>query len=208
MSVSPLDDIVEISKRCESLRLALAEADDDFKTIPNKKYLYLCEVTGERPNFTFLCFSQGTHGDTLDLHRSYLGQRALLPILLTLPLCPWISHINLSEERLTTTLIQLLCASLQNLPRVRTIDVSGNPFGSYGVRSLLTLVLRNRSIVDCRVDGVQCVGALLRRLYMACERNKLNAIQSKDTSLNSSVSSSESTFTDERNPDERSDENM
>ncbi|ORC93752.1 uncharacterized protein TM35_000016290 [Trypanosoma theileri] len=195
MSVSPLDDIVEISRRCESLRQSLANADDDFKTIPSKKYLYLCKVSGEKPNSTFLCFSEGTHGGNLDLHCSYLSQRALLPILLTLPLCPWLSHINLREERLTTTLIQLLCMSLQDLPRVRTIDVSGNPFGSYGVRTLLTLVMRNRSIVDCRVDGVQCVGALLRRLYMACERNKMETVESKEASLNSSDSSTVSSHT-------------
>lgn len=181
--LTPNDDILEISRRCDALRMTLFHAPDDVKMIPSKKYMYLCEVSGERPNVEFLRFSDGTHGGGLDLHRAYLGQRAILPILLTLPLCPWLEHINLREERLTTTLVQLLCEALRPLPRVRTIDVSGNPFGSFGVQAILGLVLRKRSIVDCRLDGVQCVGSLLRRLYMACERNQRDAVEMNETSV-------------------------
>ncbi|ESL11193.1 hypothetical protein TRSC58_01064 [Trypanosoma rangeli SC58] len=85
MPLTPNDDIVEISRRCDFLRMALANADDAFKTDPTLKYMYLCEVSGERPNPTFLCFSKGTYGSRLDLHRDYLSQRAILPIILTLP---------------------------------------------------------------------------------------------------------------------------
>ncbi|RNF03921.1 hypothetical protein TraAM80_05447 [Trypanosoma rangeli] len=171
MPLTPNDDIVEISRRCNFLRMALANAEDAFKTNPTLKYMYLCEVSEERPNPTFLCFSKGTYGSRLDLHRDYLSQRAILPIILTLPLCPWLKHINLREERLTTTLIEILCESLKNLPRIRTIDVSGNPFGSFGLQALLKLVLWRRSIVDCYVGSTQGVGSLLRRLQMACGRN-------------------------------------
>ncbi|KEG15328.1 hypothetical protein DQ04_00111280 [Trypanosoma grayi] len=195
MSVTPNDDIVEISQRCDFLRTALRDAPDDVKIIPERKYSYLCEMSGERPNLVFLRFSQGTYGGSLDLHRSYLSQRAFLPILFTLPLCPWLEHINLREERLTTTLIQLLCEALQDLPCLTTIDVSGNPFGSFGVQALLRLVQRNRSIVDCRVDGVQCVGAFLRRLHMACERNMEDAELSEDESFRSSSTPSAVEFT-------------
>ncbi|AAZ10720.1 uncharacterized protein TEOVI_000471000 [Trypanosoma equiperdum] len=171
MSTTPYDDVTEVSRRCAALREALSRADDDVITTPNKKYLYLCKVSGERPNATFQAFTEDMTKVSLDLHKSYLSQRALLPVLLTLPLCTWLERINLREERLTTTLIHLLCEALCRLPRIKVIDVSGNPFGSFGVDALLKLVKCNQRIVDCRMDGVQCVGSLRRRLADACERN-------------------------------------
>ncbi|KAG8344355.1 hypothetical protein ERJ75_000707900 [Trypanosoma vivax] len=171
MALTPYDDIIEIERRCRTLRESLEGADDETKMVPSKRYLRLCQASGESPNPVFLQFTSDASMVSLDLHRSYLSQRALMPIILTLPLCNWLEHIDLREERLTTTLIELLCEAVQGLPRLKTIDVSGNPFGSFGVRALLRQVLRNKHIVDCRVDGVQCTGSLLRRLHMACERN-------------------------------------
>nr|CCC89995.1 conserved hypothetical protein [Trypanosoma congolense IL3000] len=171
MTVTPYDDIVDIGRRCSKLREALGKASDDVRADPSSKYLYMCEVSGERPNPVFLAVTRNKNIRSLDLHNTYLGHRALLPILLTLSLCTWIEYINLQEERLTTTLIELLCEALAGLPRISVIDVSGNPFGSFGVEALLKLVRRRESIVECHVNGVQCVGALSRRLQAACERN-------------------------------------
>lgn len=179
----PYDDIVEISQRCDQLRRALLTADDAVKTIPCLKYAYLCEASGERPNLGFLRFSEGKSGGCADFHRAYLSQRAILPVLLTLPLCPWLEHINLRENRLTTTLVQLLCQALRDLPRVKIIDVSENPFGSFGMQAILNLVLRKSTVVDCRVDGIQCVGSLLRRLHNACELNKQKAVALSQRSM-------------------------
>lgn len=116
--------------------------------------------------------SVGSGPSVLDLTRAFIGRRALLPILLVLPECVQLQHLSLRDQHLNSVHVALLCNALLPLPKLTTLDLSFNPFGSEGVSAILRLVLQKPTLQQCELRGVIAVSPLLRRLEEALQRNQ------------------------------------
>jgi hypothetical protein len=86
--------------------------------------------------------------DVLDLHRNYLGDRGILPVLDMLSHCKVLKRVVLSENGIRNNGAIALAQALKAHATVSSVDVSGNQISLGGGKALLELLATNPKIKD------------------------------------------------------------
>lgn len=174
-----LQERSKLALALEQLEAAMVESKRDPPN-PLEQYQFLLRVLHLKPCNEYLTlltsyFSANVEekkNEELDFSRTFVGEKHWLLIILTLSGCTYLQRINLSKQRLSSVLIQMLCEALAQLPNLFSIDVSYNPCGSSAVKFLLRLAKRNKKIVFCKISGINCTSALTRRLEEVIMSNR------------------------------------
>jgi hypothetical protein len=113
-------------------------------------------------------------GTELDLKGTYLGLRGTLAVLSTIPLLPHLASIRMQRADLDSTLMALLCHACRGLPSLEFLDVSDNgAASSIGAEAVADLVARVPSLIEVRIDGVETIGPVFRRIEHRVEANRV-----------------------------------
>ena len=100
----------------------------------------------------------------LCLSRCYISKLHVLALAVTLPLRIWTTSIVVGAQRIESTGLQILLASIACLPLLSSVDISCNPIGSVGIMALVRLALQCPSLRSVNIDGIEVIPSVRRKL--------------------------------------------
>jgi hypothetical protein len=172
------DDTKDVLLVYQMLRTTLQGAG--FHDLPLAHYTTACVTLNTKPNKKLVAVldggaSSGYH--MLDLSTEYFGVRGFLAFIVTIPRLPkTITNINLQTLRLDSTLVVLLAHTLKEVGAansIESLDLSHNTFGSLGAQALVEMAEHCANIIQLKVDGVEMVAPVHRKLAAVVSRNRV-----------------------------------
>eukprot|EP00759_Apiculatamorpha_spiralis_P048535 PhF_6_TR4375/c0_g1_i1/m.5904 len=144
------------------------------------------EVQMSKPNTVFLSMLPDKPGgtlasDTLDLHRNYVGDKGLVPILAVVQRSPQLRKLNFGENGLRNNAIKVMCAALVKHPGVTSIDISDNYISEGAGRALEQLLKDNPRITDLGIANTKIDVDLRLRLKELVTQNMTSSTSAATT---------------------------
>lgn len=108
---------------------------------------------------------------SVNLADVHVSNFCIVLLAASLRLYPDVNSLVLGPQHLTTPLLLILLEGLEGT-NIQSIDVSDNPIGSLGVQAIYQLVARKPQFKAVRIDGIQCVPSLHRKLQRVLDDRK------------------------------------
>ena len=112
-----------------------------------------CRDEGVHPNSTFFRLLPDKPGvlllqDSLDLHRNYVGNRGIVPVLAVIQRCPQIKRLILTENGLRNSAVEAICHMVAKHGSITSIDLSDNYISEGAAVALEQLLTETPRITD------------------------------------------------------------
>jgi Ca2+-binding EF-hand superfamily protein len=138
-------------------------------------YALLCKRSGCEPvsAVTMLLPDKSGVWDTteLDLSKSYIGHRGVVPLMELCKLLHKLTDLNLSNNFLTNKSVWHVCKMATFHPTLRSVDVSRNDITWTAGMCILELVMRNPSVLSVNLTQTLIKPAIVEAITTQIRRN-------------------------------------
>ena len=111
----------------------------------------------------------------VDFTTDHLSKLSVIFLASVLRLFPTVTSLTIGPQHLTSPSLLILLAGVEG-SSIQSIDVSNNPVGSVGVQAVYQLVVRKPELRTVKLDGIQCVPSLFRKLQRVLDDRKSSAV--------------------------------
>eukprot|EP01063_Lacrimia_lanifica_P041627 TRINITY_DN9762_c0_g1_i1.p1 TRINITY_DN9762_c0_g1~~TRINITY_DN9762_c0_g1_i1.p1 ORF type:complete len:503 (+),score=223.32 TRINITY_DN9762_c0_g1_i1:170-1678(+) len=120
--------------------------------------------------------------ETLDLDKTYVGNRGLMALLDMIEQAPSFRSIDLAHQKIYNTdlspgsikgneVVDRVVEICQSHPAVTSLDFTGNPLSNFAGRKLLHLVNENSNIVGINLNDTRIDMDLVGHISAKCDKN-------------------------------------
>jgi hypothetical protein len=118
---------------------------------------------------------------TIDLSKSYVGPKGVIPVIELCKALPNVSSISLRDNYLNNESIWYLSKMALYHPSLSTLDLGQNPISWTGAMCLVELVTKNHHITDVQLGGTSILGNVAEAIAaQALKNGSLGARRSRN----------------------------
>lgn len=111
----------------------------------------------------------------VDLRNIHLSRLSIVFLAAALRLFPSVVSLTVGSQHLNSPLLLILLDGMEQ-SKIRSIDLSNNPIGSLGVQAVYQLVVRKPQFRSVKLDGVECVPSLFRKLQRVLDEREIKRV--------------------------------